>query len=75
LSSTRLFVSLVVMVVLPLMLLLWFILFVREAGWSLKYKQDVQIVLFQILCSFLRRPHTDRFPDYVPVKVTAEQES
>ncbi len=60
--------------VLPLVLLLWFILFVRGAGWSLKYKHDVWIVLFQILCSFLRRPHTDRFPDDVLVKVTAKQE-
>jgi hypothetical protein len=75
LSLVMLFVSLVVMIVLPQVLLLWFILFVRGAGWSLKYEHDVQIVLFQILCSFLRRPHTDPFPDDVFVKVTAEEES
>jgi hypothetical protein len=69
-----LFVLLVVVVVLPLVLHLWFILFVRGAGWSLKYKHDVWIVLFQILHSFLGRPHTSRFPDAVPVKVTVEQE-
>ncbi len=75
LSSTMLFVLLVVMVVLPLVLLLWFILFVRGAGWNLKDENNVWIVLFQILHSFLRRPHTDRFSDGVTVKVTAEQES
>jgi hypothetical protein len=52
---------------------LWFILFVRRAGWSLKYKHDVWIVCFQILRSFLRRPHPDRFPDDIPVKVTANR--
>ncbi len=75
LSSTMLLVSLVVVVVLPLVLLLRFILFVRVAGWSLKYKHNVRIVLFQILRSFLHRPHTDRFPDDFAVKVTAEQGS
>ncbi len=50
-------------------------LFVREAGRSLKYEHNVWIVLYQILRSFLPRPHTDRFPDDVPVKVTGEQES
>jgi hypothetical protein len=60
---------------LATVLLLWFILFVRGAGWSLKYKHDIWIVLFQILRSFLGRPHTDQFPDDVPVKVMAEQKS
>ncbi len=27
------------------------------------------IVLFKILCSFLRKPHTDRFPDGVQKKL------
>jgi hypothetical protein len=70
-----LFVLLVVVVDLPLVLHLWSILFVRGTGLSLKYKHDVQIVFFQILRSFLHRLHTDRFPDDIPVKVTAEQES
>jgi hypothetical protein len=45
---------------------------VCERGWL---ELEVQtIVLFQILRSFLRKPHTSRFLDDVPVKVTAEQE-
>jgi hypothetical protein len=75
LSLMMLFVLLVVVVVLLLVLLLWFILFVRGADLSLKSEHDVLIVLFQILRNFLRRPHTDRLPDDVPVKVTVEQES
>ncbi len=46
---------------------------VCERGWL---ELEVQmIVLFQILRSFLCRPHTYRFPDDVPIKVTAGQES
>jgi hypothetical protein len=36
---------------------------------------SVFVEQIDILCSFLHRPHTDRFPDDVPKKVTAEQES
>ncbi len=45
---------------------------VCERGWLELELQT--IILFQILRSFLRRPHIDRFPDDVLVKVTAEQE-
>ncbi len=41
------------------------------------YVEYLSFFVYQIhfLCSFLRRPHTDRFPNDVPDKVTAEQES
>jgi hypothetical protein len=49
---------------------------VCERGWlELEVQTSCWIGLFQILHSFLCRPHIDRFPDDLPVKVTAEQES